>query len=280
MESVLLFLSDIANSAVVVALIGGFVGAVGGALGAQHIAERAKRKDELLKELRSTNAATTVGFTICNSFIALKRQNVLPLHENFSRDKEKREKFLAKRRSAEIDRNQPFEFQADLRAISAPSVPMDTLKTQVFDRISAHARPLALVSVLGQTLASLDEAIGRRNALIGRFARGDVPKELVPNFYFGMALPSGDTNQEYPDTVAAIAAYTDDMIFFSRLLCTDLMSHGGKIKAVLAKLGAKDVPSVSTAEFGKAAEAGLLPPDDHYTDWLNSFVEQPKAVAA
>jgi hypothetical protein len=278
MESVLSFISDVTNSAFCVALIGGFVGAAGGALGAQHIAERAKRKDELLKELRGANAATMVSFTICNSFIALKRQNVLPVHANFSTDKTKREEFLTKRRSGEIDRNQAFEFQADLRAISAPSVPMDTLKTQVFDRISAYGRPLALVSVLDQTLTSLDEAISRRNALIGRFARGDVPKELVPNYYFGTALPNGDTNQEYPDTVAAITSYTDDIIFCSRLLCSDLMNHGGKIKALLTELGAKDVPNVSKAEFQKAAEAGLLPPDDQYTDWLSAFKEQPKAV--
>ena len=91
LSTILAWLEAALNSAFSIALVGGFVGAVGGALGAQHIAERAKRREDLLKELRNTNAATIVSFAICNAALALKKQHVRPMHEQFAKEKEKRQ---------------------------------------------------------------------------------------------------------------------------------------------------------------------------------------------
>jgi hypothetical protein len=62
------------NANFTIAFIGGFTGAIGGALGAQFIAERMKRREERLRELRSTNAAIMTCFSICNAALMLKHQ--------------------------------------------------------------------------------------------------------------------------------------------------------------------------------------------------------------
>lgn len=274
LSALLTWLEIALNSAFSIALVGGFVGAVGGALGAQHIAERTKRREDLLKELRNTNAAIIVSFAICNATLALKKQHVQPMHEQFAREKDLLHVFLTSRSNGVVPANAEHRIAADLRAYPAPSAALETLKGLVFEKISAYGRALALVSVLDQSLVGLREAIAKRDEWVHRFSSGGVPKETFQNYYFGLQLPNGDTNQEYPDLIFAIHSYTDDVIFFSSLLCADLIKHGTAVREPLAKKYAKGVPRVSTADFSGPRASGLLPPDDQYSDWLNGFTEQ------
>lgn len=84
-------------------------------------------------------------------------------------------------------------------------------------------------------------------------------------------LHTGDTNQEYPDLVAAIHSYVDDIAFFSALLCTDLIEHGNSVHAAYTKRFGKGAPKVSTVNFSVPRQKGLIPPDAQYADWLNGF---------
>ena len=59
---------------------------LGGAWAAQRIAERAKSKDEILKEIRATNASIILAFWICNTLILAKRQVVQPMKTRFEQD--------------------------------------------------------------------------------------------------------------------------------------------------------------------------------------------------
>lgn len=274
LSAILDWLDTALNSAFAIALVGGFVGAVGGALGAQHIAERTKRLDDLLKELRNTNAAIIVSFAICNAALALKKQHVQPMHEQFAKEKELLDEFLANRSKGVLPAGAEHRIAADLRNFPAPTTALETLKGLVFEKISAYGRALALVSVLDQSLIGLRDAIAKRDEWVHRFSSGGVPKGIFQNYYFGLQLPNGDTNQEYPDLVFAIHSYTDDVIFFSSLLCADLIKHGNAVREPLAKRSEKGIPRVSTADFGGPRSTGLLPPDDQYSDWLNGFTEQ------
>lgn len=58
-------------------------GAFGGALAAQRIGDRSKQRDALLQEIRSTNAAIMVTFTICNTGIVFKKQHVKDIYETY-----------------------------------------------------------------------------------------------------------------------------------------------------------------------------------------------------
>lgn len=262
------------NSNFAMAVIGGLTGAFGGALGAQHIVERSRRRDDLLKELRNTNAATMVTFSTCNAALALKKQHVQPMHEQFAREKEALRNFNEQRATGQRQGNAEYHFVADLRVFPAPVVPIETLKDLVFHKMSAYGRALALVSVLEQSLLGLKEAILKRDLLIQRFSSGAVPAEQLPQYYFGMPLRTGDTNQEYPDLVEAIYSYVEDIAFFSALLCVDLISHGNRTHAAFTKRFGKGAPNVTTVDFSKPREKGLIPPEAQYADWLKAFAEQ------
>ena len=262
------------NSNLAIAVIGGFAGAIGGALGAQRIVERSRKREERLKELRYTNAAIMVSHAICNAALALKKQHVQPMRESFLKAKADLESFKAKRHAGQIAANVDFHVQMDMRTYPAPIVPMETLKHIAFQELSAVGRPLALVAVIEQSLIGLTAAIEKRDQLIKRFASGDIPVGVHANYYFGLPLQRGHVNQEFPDVVEAIYSYVDDLAFFSSLLCGDLMKHGAKVREALIKKSPKQVSHVSEADFTGVVKSGLMPPDTQYKDWLSAFVER------
>jgi hypothetical protein len=262
------------NSNFAIAFIGGFTGAIGGALGAQRIAERSRKREERLKQLRYTNAAIMVAHTICNAALALKKQHVQPMRENFLKSKAELEAFKAKRDAGQIAPDVEFRINMDLRTYPAPVVPIDTLKHIAFQEVSAVGRPLALVAVIEQTLIGLRNAIARRDQLIRNFESGEIPRNEHAHYYFGLPLPGGHVNQEFPDLVEGIYSYTDDLAFFGYQLCSDLMKHGVKVREALTSKPSKQIPHVSQADFSGPLKSGLIPPASQYTDWVNSFVEK------
>ena len=263
------------NSNFAIAFVGGFAGAIGGALGAQRIVEDSRKREERLKELRYTNAAIMVAHSICNAALALKKQHIQPMREKFIQSKADVEEFSRKRAANLIAPNAAFPTHLDMRTFPAPVVPIDTLKHILFQEISAVGRPLALASVIEQSLIGLNGAIAKRDQLIQKFASGDIPEKNHAQFYFGLPLQGGHLNQEYPDLVEAIYSYIDDLAFFSHQLCIDLMKHGAKVRDVLlAKKSSRQVPHVSEVDFSAPLKTGLMPPESQYRDWVNAFVEK------
>lgn len=266
------------NSSFSTALLGSLAGAFAGAIAAQRIVESNKAREELLKELRNTNAAAMAAFTTCNGSLALKKQHVQPLHTQFITEKTKLEQFKAQRASGQIQDSTTYHFVADMRTFPAPVVPIDTLKDLLFNKISVGGRPLSLVCAIEGAALGLNEAIGARHALIERMKSGNIPEDEIPSYYFGFPLANGDTNQEYPDLVFAIHSYCDDLAFFSHLLCSDLTSHSKDLYAKLTKRQQKVAPKPTEADFTLARDSGLLPPDAQYTDWLHAFIKPGTTV--
>ena len=65
------------------ALVGAGAGAWAGAWAAQRIASREKLRDQLIQEVRKTNAAISITITIWNRSLSLKAQHVLELKRQF-----------------------------------------------------------------------------------------------------------------------------------------------------------------------------------------------------
>src|SRR3954447_6641546 len=82
-----------ANSAFMTSLVGALAGAYAGAKGAQRIAERSKDREQLLTQIRATNSAIMVGVSTCNAALAVKKQHVLPMYEDFVQAKAALQKF-------------------------------------------------------------------------------------------------------------------------------------------------------------------------------------------
>lgn len=262
------------NSNLSVALIGGIAGAFAGALGAQHIAERSKKRDDIVKEIRNTNAAIMVGFAACNSALALKSQHIKPLYDAFCQERDALDRLKKQSNQSPKTATKEYHFSADLRSFPAPIVSVDTLKDLVFNKISSTGRALALTSVIEQVLHGLRDAIQKRDGIVRRFASGEISVEQLPGFYFGLPLANGDKDQTYPNLIDAIHEYVDDLAFFCSLLCEDLMSHGVVMQEKFKDELGSGAPKITEVDFTKAKKQGLIPPPENYKDWLNAFASR------
>ena len=259
-----------------VAFVSASAGAFGGALGAQMISEKIRRREDLQKEIRNTNAAIMVAFSICNSYLISKDHNVNPLKESFDRHKLEFEEFDKRSRKALNGERAVFEFEADFRTITPLSIRTDLLQTFAFEKISLNGRPLVLVDTLTQTISSLNSSIVKRNQLIETYrAQEPIRGKVLTQIYFGRPDDHGNIDNTYPDSMEAIYRLTDDCIFFSKLLCDDLVAHGKKLAERYEKtISKKDVPTINQPHFEKAERIGLMPDPASYADWTSSFVKQ------
>ncbi len=256
------------NSQFALTLIGASLAAFAGVYGAHKIIERNKRREEWQRELRITNAAIMVSLEICNSFLSLKKQQVKDLGFQYNCVKNSLVKFQNGLRNGQISPDTVFEFQADFKSMDPMAMPREILVKQVFEQISANARAYTLTNTLIRTVDSLNKLIVRRNELIDTWKRS--PEMLGNNllrFYFGIPDPQGNVDHSYPESIKGICSLTDDCIFFSQLLCTDLVDRGEQLKKLLGKRA----PKVNRPEFSKAVEEGLMPGPEKYEDWTKMF---------
>lgn len=271
-------LKSFGNSAFTTSLVGALAGAFAGAVAAQRIAERGKQSDQLLAEFRSTNAALTLAFSICNVAMAFKRQNAKPLYEAFVKNKADLLAHHQKLNAGEVKNGTPFSLEADLRSLQPPEIPLPLLETQVYDRLSATARPLALVTAIAAAYTALATAMRGRDELIMSWKSLDQQQflQLMPTVYFG--LPGNKTvDTRYADMLRAMFDGANNIIFFGELLCTDLAEHGANLqkKAHSRKLKQK-LKKIHKVDFSKARAEGLMPSHAEYADWLQGFVRAPE----
>lgn len=239
-----------------------FFAAFFGAWGAQHIIER----KQLLQEIRNVNAAITTSFTICSALIGLKKQHVISIYQQFLRDKSAYYAVLMQAASLPIGQRMETTFQGDFRSLQLQKLPTELLQNQVFEKVSALGRPLALAITLNQSAGSLWDSVNMRNDLIQSFR--SVKNEKLAEIYFGINTGSSHDNT-YSDLVSAIYNQLDDCIYFSELLCKDLQDHGETIRN---KIG-KSAPRIARPNFSDAYKQGLMPDPRPYQDWENSFTK-------
>jgi gas vesicle protein len=268
------------NSNFASSLMGALAGAFAGAVAAQRIADRAKQREALLEEIRSTNAAIIVAFTVCNAGLALKKQFTKDIYETYKAKKAELHEFNQRRTQRLQPADLPFEFQADLRTLQMPAVPIDVLRTQLYEKISAPSRPLAMVAALAGSIASLANIVDRRNTLIEKLRNLEGSPQLAP-LYFGMPYGPGHVSTEFADTIESLHSVNDDVIFFSDLLGRDLVAHGKRILGDYHKIAKVKEEKIHSVEFSDAREQGLMPDAAHYADWLKGSrnTVQPNAPA-
>jgi hypothetical protein len=145
------------------AIVGSFAAAYAGARAAQLIAEKTRNREELLREIRATNATTMVAFGITNTLLSVKKQHIKPLKEQFDQQRAATREALAKQQQGQAG---VIEFHANYLAFPALTLPLSILQTQIFEKLSLHGRPIALATTLTQSMDGLNVAIAKRNELI------------------------------------------------------------------------------------------------------------------
>lgn len=256
---------------ILIAILTAFAGAFAGAYGAQRIAERARSKEELIKEIRNTNAGISVAFSIFNSFFGLKKQHVAALKNNFDAQKAGFENAEKQRQKGE-GVGEVFVFHADLQTLQPLIAPIERMQAIVFEKISVTGRPLNLASILMQTIHSLNDSIEKRNELIQSF-RAAYPRagnEFI-RLYFGFADKNGHVDANYPMGIEAIYKQTDDCIYFSKMLAEDLMVHGKSLKRNYEYKFRGKTPNIGRVDFTVVKDQGLMPPPENYPDWTDAF---------
>ena len=267
LSSVWLFL----NSQFALTLIGTGFAAFAGVYGAHKIIERYKRRQNWQRELRITNAAIMISLEICNSFLAIKKQRGKDLGHQYNRDKSFFVKIETDSKNGKISPDTVIKIEFDFRSIHPMTIPDKILVKQVFENISAHARVYALTNTLIRTIYSLNETIAHRNKFIETWKKSpEVSSNSFLLIYFGLPDSHGNVDHSYPDFISGICSLTDDCIYMSQLLCTDLFDHGMRLKKRLGK----DAPNVNRPDFSEAVEEDLMPGPENYEDWTKKFVER------
>lgn len=247
------------------------VGAGFGAWGAQRLSEKSLRMRELLEGLRKTNAIIVLAATITNNALSLKEQSVKPLTDRYFADREE----------AEAHNNRvlgglnpsPQMFQAELTKFTPMVAPVESLGNIVLEGALMPGRALALTVMLQKSIAELSSAIDLHTSLVDNFYAEKLPQDIFCQDYYGLKRRDGNENRMYHDALIAVRQYNNDVIFFGSELADELHRHGQKVRTKLVRRR-KDVPKVSSVDFSRPIERGLMPPRSDYEGWLSGIHQQ------
>jgi hypothetical protein len=261
------------NSSFSVAAVGAFAGAAAGALGAQRVIERTKRRRDLLDALNDTNAAIMISFSITNTTLRFKSQLVAPMYKNFQAGLSTFQSFLTATTSPQLQSPEEFKLQAEFVTFMCPALPLESLKHLVYHKVSSHGKVLDLMAQVENASSGLAHSIAKREKLADEFRELQKDKDWAYR-YFGIRHPNGSTYREHADLIAVIDEYCSDLLWFSAELSSQLVKHGEALrKRFTALYGQRDLPKVSSPDFSRPKASGLFPPDSNYTSWAASFAE-------
>lgn len=252
-------------------------GSFAGAYGAFVIAERQKERQEILSEIRATNAAIAVAVGITQTLLSLKEQNIKPVLDAFERQLEAYSEFLKARELGEIEADERLPLLADMRALSFSHLAVRVLEEIIFERLNCTGRPLMLANVLVRSADSLNAAIGARNSLaeeLRPLLDGGGEAEFAALF-LGVEYKPGFVDTRYRDHLRGVASTADEGIFFSNLLYMDLREHGLTLRKSYLKSFRGDPPQITKVLYPDAMIA-LFPKDEDFSGWINGFKKLPK----
>ncbi|WGU41494.1 hypothetical protein [Phenylobacterium sp. NIBR 498073] len=255
----------LANSGFAIALLSALAGSFAGAYGAQLIAERDAARRRALEELRATNAASSLAIFTVNALIALKRQHLRPLLQQYRTD---RTRFIETITSG---RGGLFAYTADWQIFPWTEVPTDALTELIFNRIDA-AHPITLINMLNGTIEHLRKTLKQRDDYVAQMlARGAIPAPEAAALYFGQRMPDGRQDSRYPDLLDAAENYVDSAILFGTVLIERLIKHA---EMAVEKMG-KRAPHVIRANFAAPMDDGLIPAPGEYAEVLTNMGVDP-----
>ena len=209
--------------------IGTIITAAFGAFAGAWASSRRETKRAVIAELNSVSAARMLAFSICNKYLSLKKQIVLP---NYTEYQQSREAFVRTREAFLRGEQVPIsEFRADLRTVSPIWLPAQSLERQIFEKISIRGRALAGAVDLIGAIDAVDETITHRNELIAEIkSQSPIPPLQLALRYYGLRGTEAVIDQRFQANMDAIYKQTDDCIFFSRILADDLFDYGTRLR--------------------------------------------------
>src|SRR4029078_4372933 len=109
-------------------------------------------------------AAELLAIQIANSYLAMKRQHVLPICEAYSQIGRDYETYQRSRAAGGV--RVPFSYGIELKALSPLKLPIGSLEKLILEKTSLRGRRLAAAVEMTSTIDTLEKIIEGRNALI------------------------------------------------------------------------------------------------------------------
>lgn len=235
----------------------------------------------VVQEINSVNAAKTLCFSICNGFIAQKRQHIQALKKEYD---EARAEFIEAKAAAAAapSRVHVVTLSTNYGTLTHASLPIAALQKHVLEKISMTGRGLACAVQLGQVYDAFNLSITERNSLSVEFREGRRKQALsdadVANLYFGLPTEGG-RDDRFKDNLTALSLYVDDGIFFSKLLAEDLGAYGRALRR-RNRWRSWKLPRIGKEDWSDVEKEGLFPPNANYKDWLKSFPSRESLLSA
>lgn len=253
-------------------LIVAAIGAFAGAIGAQFIAERGRKKKEILTDIRSINSAMMAATTIFNSSVSLKQKHIKPIQDNYDKQLKNFHLYLETIKGNNYDASPIFEFTADFQTIVTLTCPIEMLQKQVFEKSSVDNVSLMVTSALIGAFNTLNSIIDNRNNFINKIKSEKIDQRTLGCLYFGHRQSGGHVDQTYPSHIKGMSDLCDDCIFFSKFLIDELHIYGMRLK----KQYGFNAPMVNKIDYAIFQETDLMPAEDNYKQWINMRVKYRK----
>lgn len=229
-------------------------------------AERSKIRDELVREIRNTNAATSMLYGIANAHLGLKKQFVKPLYDAYTEEQRRHSLFQAAREAGTVPPQQKFDVHLDLQSLQPLYSPTDAIQRLIFDQISVSGAARFVAQVLFSSIQSLKELLSGRNRLVENW-KANRPTDLV-EAYLGLRQ-DGTVDHRYKSSVEGIYAQTDNVIAFSIMAGDALFDHAKALQQQLRKRFHIDGPPLHKLDFSRFKE--FLPPPEEFRNFANMF---------
>jgi hypothetical protein len=249
----------------------GAFGAFFGAWGAQAVISRGQRRQLVIAELNSINAALSVCFSICNTYANLKKQQALPILQAVEQARLNRDSIVEKNKALSPPFRLPVEVNFDFQTIVAPKVPTELLERTIYEKIAIQGRGLGAFNSMVNAVNNLNSAISYREQLMHDFKERNPPANEKLRLYLGDKTADGGADSRYPDCVKAINSGVDDCIFLSKTISDDLARYGETLRGKHTGWLMGPLPKIAKIDWSRLSESGLLPPEANYEGWLKGF---------
>lgn len=252
---------------------GTFFTAAFGAFAGAFAAGRAHNKRTILAELNALNAAHELSVAIANIFLAVKRQHALPLKEDFEKIRVAygNHQTMAKA-GTQLAR---FHFTADMRSLTFPATPHVALEKMIFEKTLVRGRALAALVTLVGSIDGLAISIKARNEMAENRRTAQWGDQERLEFFLGLRSATGVIDERFSTNIAAIVTQTDDCIFFSKTLATDLAQYANTFRWRESWFYRLRMPKIVETDWSYPENLGLMPKEDDFRDWLRGFQPRP-----